>query len=235
MWEFQLPTPHKSLTHDSGPEAAPTSSSLGLAEVQGTSPTGDSRRGRLPDFHAGSEIPAAQLPADLPATLVSLRCSGVTQIPPLSRMEYLDVPFTWSGASCQPPQGPRLGICEREEEIHRERGWIHREGSDPWEGVKSTRRGSRGADPQKDKSQIHGMVSEPQGEENQIHGDGSDLWEEEPDPQGERSWTDRQTGMISTGIPLAHAPPSPSTNSWHRHDPSISPHATGTEPNQSQL
>lgn len=129
-----------SLTHDSGPVAAPDSPRLGLAEVQGFNPTGDSHRGRLPDFHAGSEIPTAQLPADLPATLVSLHCSGVTQIPPLSRMEYLDVPFTWSGASCQPPQGPWLGICERERRrsIGRERGWIRREGSDPWEGVKST-------------------------------------------------------------------------------------------------
>lgn len=101
------------------------------------------------------------------------------------------------------------------------------------------RRGSRsvdtgGSDPWEDMGQIQGVGSQPQEEGSQIHGDGSELWEEEPEPQGERSWTHRQRGMISTGMLLAHAPPSPSTSSWHKDDPSISPHATGTEPNQTQ-
>lgn len=86
-----------------------------------------------------------------------------------------------------------------------------RQGSDPW---------------------VEG--SEPQGEGSQIHRGGSDLWEEEPNPQGERSQTHRRTGMRSTGIPLAHAPPSPCTSFWHRDASSISPRAAGTEPNQSQ-
>lgn len=51
---------------------------------------------------------------------------------------------------------------------------------------------------------------------------------EEPDPQAARDEIHRDMD------PLAHAPPSPSTSFWHRDASSISSHATGTEPNQSQ-
>lgn len=79
-----------------------------MTEVQGGDVAGDTRGGGVLDFGAGGEVPAPQLPAQLPAPLHS-PCRVVTQHPPLSLGKDLDVPFAGRGATRQPPQGLGTG------------------------------------------------------------------------------------------------------------------------------
>lgn len=53
----------------------------------------------LLQLSAGGEVPAAQLPAELVASLHAV-CLLVTQCVPLAPLEHLDVPLAWRGAAC---------------------------------------------------------------------------------------------------------------------------------------
>lgn len=108
-------SPVRWLTHDSGPGAGPESPETGVAEVQVVTITGDTHRRGGSDFGTGGEVPAPQLPTQLPAPLGSLS-RIVTQHVPLPIVKDLDVPFARRGAGRQPPQGPGLGAWGREAE-----------------------------------------------------------------------------------------------------------------------
>ena len=64
----------------------------------------------LLQLSAGGEVPAAQLPAELVASLHAV-CLLVTHCVPLAPLEHLDVPRAWRGAACQPAPGTWLGTC----------------------------------------------------------------------------------------------------------------------------
>lgn len=130
-------SPVRWLTHDSGPGAGLGSPETGVAEVQDVTLTGDTHRSGGPDFGTGGEVPAPQLPTQLPAPLGSLR-RIVTQHMPPPVVKDLDVPFARRGAGRQPPQGLGLGAWGREAERG---GQTHGETSrpPPW-GSASCRR-----------------------------------------------------------------------------------------------
>lgn len=100
------------LTHDSGAGAGAQRAGAVRAEVQVADVAADPHGRGLPELGAGGEVPAAQLPAQLPAPL-GAQCPVVAQHLPAALLEHLDVPLAGRGAARQPPHRLRLGTCGR--------------------------------------------------------------------------------------------------------------------------